>query len=336
MKNEKIINSWNKIEPNDETKQKIFDDITQKRQRKNKRPRFNKIAIIAAVMVVVLMLMGAGAAIYSEMIYFDLYGNIRFSAPYTSQRHEMDIFEYELWENKQDNEVWFMIKELSQKRGEQIVVLNPSKTITDYEELKSYLNSDGETIFKLPEYIPDGYEFSKAKIEFNLDENIDYEGLERVYYEEKFGNIYEKYIFPEVDKSINSISVFYSDCAEKNEKIIYYNIHLAMSDIENIRFGGPTMSNTTESEILEIPQFYHSIIFTDDNKAENYTINNLFALEMIQPVNILHMKIVSQTWQNYKKDYDKNDMYDEFDSIIYSLSALVPRSELIKMAESIK
>ena len=57
MKNEKIIDAWNKIKSSDETKQQIFNEITQKRIKNKKQPILRpKLKPLLATAIIIVML----------------------------------------------------------------------------------------------------------------------------------------------------------------------------------------------------------------------------------------------------------------------------------------
>jgi len=73
MKNEKIVNAWNKIEPGAETKQKIFDTIKTKQRQSSRRPafKFSKLIVAAAIMLSLTMIVSAVTIAYN--IYNGMY-----------------------------------------------------------------------------------------------------------------------------------------------------------------------------------------------------------------------------------------------------------------------
>jgi len=325
MKNEKIINAWNKIEPSDETKEKIFDDIMQKRQQKRKKnPRFIRKAIIAAALTVLLSIMSVMGYI-TAITVFDFDGKAKeYTPPYYmengSQSPEMAAFETEFYINDRDVFCFISYKEVSSS-------IPPSQKITDYEELKEYLDGD---VFILPQYIPDGYEFSRADIKYNLDGNINLEEFELIYYEEKFDRIYEKYLFPENQKiieNLGSITITYEKNGENWEKDeIIYSIEITPS--KNIQFAG------TEVEKLNLPQFEKSIFVKNEEHHIQYSIN---AIKSCSPKYCLNTVNISKIWRERHKGAV---IAQEYKTAFYNIRSFDDsentRDELIKIAESIK
>ncbi|MCL1858493.1 MAG: hypothetical protein FWF92_04595 [Oscillospiraceae bacterium] len=333
MKNEKIIDSWNKIEPDEETKQKIFGDIIKKQY--NKRPKFKRIMLVAAVMTGVLILMSATAVViyYHEAVYYDMKGNkIDMSEvylPHSEYGSEEFRFEQALRENKAEDEILFIIFFDYESRN------NPTKKIYDYNELINYLNDNGAEQLILPEYITYGYEFEHADVHLGLIGDIDYEEFESVYYEEKYGNIYEIYKLPEDKTCVENINLHY----HKNEREGYISIIINFiwsCNSETISFGSPGIVET-EPESLDMPQFKHSLIMSDKISSGSNPTWRFRAVKIIdKPVNILNAFFISKIW--YEKN-SKNFAFDtfEFDAVSYDInSSSVSRDEIIKIAESIK
>jgi len=340
MKNEKIINAWNKIEPGDETKQKIFENIMRKRQEKNKLPKFKKIMIIAAVATVVFMLMGAGVAgviYYYEMTYYDMNGNIRIIeeevhpiSSYESGSEEYE-FEEQLAANKENNAILFMLyKEENTNAHTKVRIYSLLKEIKDYEELKDYLKKNGGELLKLPEYIPDGYRFDFAQVNIEFSGDIDYEKIEPAYREEKFGNIYEKYILSGEQKQIRNIYVYYID---GKKQIIYESSFSGLENIDDMSFGTQAVINP-EPELIDIPQFERSLLMSFKSGFSQWSLKAVKSLD--EPVDIFNNLFISKTWrENQNETYLKNFKIYKNNHVVYTIYGL-SRGEIIKMAESIK
>lgn len=336
MKNEKIIDTWNKIEPDAETKQKIFDNITKKQNQKIKRPKFKNMLIIAAVISAVLVLMGAGIVVY-ETVYYDMSGNKReinfpsFSI-YEPGSDEYE-FEEELRKNIKNNELFFVHMSNSRTSSR---TSSPYKMIEDYDEFKEYLQNNGGEEFNLPEYLPKGFEFGYAQIFISITEDANYEEFEPIYYEEKFGNIYEKYLLPENQTRIESIIVYYRNGIKSISCFIGFSNH-TVDEIDDMIFGLSGRINT-EPEIIDIPQFERSTISSYKNGILN--INPTWYLKTVkitdEPVILFHNDFISKTWCE-KYEYLDSFRTWETNLIVYIIdSNSISRDEIIKIAESIK
>ena len=341
MKNEKIIDAWNKIEPDEETKQKIFGDILKKQHKK--RPKFKRLAVIAAVMAVLLVLTSAAVVVVlNEVVYYDINGNKRlnnwdsYDLRYMPESDEWK-FMIELCENKEDNEIIISVtpEELFKPLSS---IHQAYKTIEDYDELKEYLQNHGGEEFKLPGYLPERFEFDYSKVYITLSADSDYENLEQVYYEEKFGNIYEKYILPENQIRIQAVVVIYTD----GKMQISFSIHFMGGDIDRMVFG-TTLEIKKEPEVIDIPQFDRSLIISYKNGlfTDMWDIKAIKIMD--EPVNIFDANIISKTYRELQNDtFIKNFKINEYSSIYYNIMASsipfssVSREEMIKMAESIK
>lgn len=221
-----------------------------------------RVTIITAVIMMTMIMLVSATKLLISIKVFDFDGN----------PHIIDIsYESNLSVPTTDNP-----NDSDQK-------LYHQKFISDYDEFIKYMEGD---IFKLPQYIPDGYDFSAATVIF-FDENRD---------------------------NLKSIFVSY----EKNGTFISYSIDLLAPDaLDNLRFGG---IENTESEVLQLPQFYRNILLSHDFRIEEsggiFTQYSFLALNSI-PV----------------KEY----MGNEYGTIQYSINSMhITRNEIINMAESIK
>ena len=342
MKNEKIIEAWNKLEPDEAAENEIFNAIIQKQNRK-KRFKFKRVTVIAAIMGVALILGAAAAATYYEMVYVDMGGNIReidfpyFGSglvPYDPGSEEYK-FEWELINGKNEKELIYLWREDKYSTGAPARI-----TIDDYDELKDYLNTHGAERFSLPGYIPKGYEFKFAHVHIGLSDNSNYEEFEPVYYEEKFGNIYEKYLLPDNQTLAASVILYYY----KGKS--YIDCHIGFSTystIDDMPFYTPPPGSKTkkEPEILELPQFERVLMAPYKSFLDPLYIMAVKSLD--EPVYIYTDSFISRTWRTRNEELGVIDdiiKYNEADFISYIIGSSAPygisRGDFIKIAESIK
>ena len=327
LSGEEIKNIFAQIEtpeynPSDDVMKKIRQEV--KPRRKNKR----RILIIAAVFAAMIFMMSA-AGYWLTVTVFDFNGNIRWGEKFFHTPKTAEVFEFEngLIENKEENAVLFIIRNAEQQYPG-IQGFYPHKIIYDYEELRECAGEG----FKLPEYIPDGYKFSNARIDYRINGDINYEELEAAYYEEKFGNIYEKYILYEDDYSeyYYNISLWFNN----EDKQIVYNMSYSIADVDSLLFvPSPSMQVTSEPEVLNLPQFDRSIGVS--YIASNYQAHSISAAKFIEPFDIFNSDIVCKAWRELQINNYLNNT--EIGSVMYNISsASIPCEEIIKMAESIK
>ena len=203
--------------------------------------------------------------------------------------------------------------------------------IEDYEALQEFFKSLNNENLKLPEYIPDGYKFESAQISFFLPDGIDYEELEPVYREEKFGNIYEKYILPESSETVMSVHIRYVKGSRNFGSSINYSINFASANA--VGFGGTSEALREEPVLLDMPQFEHSMIAAYGNtKKPNWYFS---AVNSFEPFNVSGVYAVSKTWREYEDEAFWR-ITEEIGTVMYRIMSYEPREEVIKMAESIK
>lgn len=335
LKDEEIKNIFAEIET---PEYNPADDVIKKiKQGSNIKPRrkIKRIYVTAIVLSVALILMSAGVAISNIMkvTVYDMFGNatesemlIR-SGSYT--RPKMEAFAKDCGEDG-ENAIFYRIRENAEGDYDAETYPKP-KIIEDYNELKEYLNKiDGE-IYKLPEYIPNGYEFINAEIYFQVCDDINFDELEPVYYERKSDGIYEKYILPETKRSISSVYVIY----QKGEEHIRYSISFDSFDLKNTTLIVTDPSVKVETEMPDIPKFDVTAIAS--YSTGDYQVYSIRAVNHIEPFNILDMLAVNKTWRELKSSKESKMWSWEAGSVVYNASSPhISRDEIIKIAESIK
>lgn len=347
MKNDKIVNAWNEIESDDITKKEILNDIIKRQKKQAKRLRKRKMAvIIAAIPLTLVLLCAAAIIVYEAVVFYDMDGNIQEVTDISHTRYEPGTEEYdfeeELRNSREDNAIIFIFYEDADTQFPSINTIPAIKKIDDYEELKNYLQNNGGEEFKLPEYIPAGFDFEYASVSLGLSETTDYEEFEPVYREEKFGNVYEKYLLPENQTRVESVTVSYT-----NGKI-YLSCNASLSK-GSLAFG-TTVEVNTEPEVIDIPQFDRSLIMSYKNGSLNprpmWTIKAERSID--EPACVLDTLFISKTLREMQSARFNNKMYiknfgiKEYDMVNYWINATstlfsgVSRNEIIKVANSIK
>jgi len=288
-----------------------------------------RVLIIAAVVMTVLILMSATERMI-RMIIFDADGNsyIRYIPFFERFRpfkyDEQSVFERE-FDAQENNEN--LLRYVNRKDGN-ISWSPPYRNIYDYNEFLKY--TDGE-IFKIPQYIPDGYIFDNATVYFFIDENFDFDNAELIYREEKFGNIYEKYYIQENLYNIQGLTVWYAKEAGHDEDFICYSIELKNDNINDITYGG---NERTVFEKFDMPQFYSAVLLakTWGDSEEQITDYNFHAYNMISP---------KRYYSFFNKNIESKGQIplapNQYGIVgYYVVSHTAPRDEIIKMAESIR
>jgi hypothetical protein len=308
----------------------------------SKKPKFartKRIAIIAVASMLVLSLMSVGVAVYyHQMVYYDMQGNKRevtddmsYSIPKPGS--EESEFELSLRENMEESEILFMIAPSSTS------YYNKPIKICDYGELTAYLQNNGGEQLSFPEYIPQGYELDFAEVYVNLSGGVDYKDFEPVYYEEKFGNIYEIYKLPEDLTTVERVSLHYYKDKERIKGYILCHMNFTWSGGDKL-FGSSVTGNT-KSEVLDMPQFEYSLIVSSEiNHAwanrDDWELKLMAEKLTDNPVSILNVSFISKTWQKSNAMNFGGSSY-KFDAIDYNITSMsISRDEIIKMAESIK
>lgn len=335
LKDEDIKNIFAQIEtpeynPADDVIKKIKQSDNVKPKRKIKR-----IYVTAIVLSAALILMSAGVAISNIMkvTVYDMFGNATESEMLIRSgsyiRSEMEAFAKDYGEEG-EHAIFYRIRENAEGDYEAETYPKP-KIIKDYDELKEYLNKIDDEIYKLPEYIPNGYEFLNAEIYLQVCGDINFDELEPVYYEQKSDGIYEKYILPETKRSISSVYVTY----QKGEECIRYSISFDSFDLKNTTLIVTDPSVTVETEMLDIPKFDVTAIASA--LSGNYQVYSIRAVNHIEPFNILEILAINKTWREFQFS-KRNEVWSwEYGSVVYNVgSPHISRDEIIKIAESIK
>jgi len=315
----------------------ISADNTNDIKTKPKMPRLKRITIIVAVVMTGIILMSAGGLYWlgRKIFYTDGSSSLKYEwykprTPLTFSTDEQSLFEQEFqdWQTNENILIRIIYGEGSPIYGDDGITTHiydtPHRSIYNYDDLQKYIDGD---VFKLPQYIPDGYEFSNASITFFVDLSFDIENEEPIYREEKFGNIYEKYYIPENFDNINGIFVSYTngeDCW------IHYDISQAHSDFLDGTFGG--LENTA-GEVLKLPQFDRDILLTTpdyDFHGEIVTHRSFTGITLIKPKPVYGFDIVPGT------DIPKRYAYEYKTARYNIITHYLSRDEIVKMAESIK
>jgi len=318
MNKENIKDMFEQIEtPEYDPAGEIIKKINQGYRIKPKLSRRKRLMIIAAATMAVIILMGAGLNMITMRV-FDADGNSFLKYIPFDQRFrpitEQTIFEREFRDYDNSENILIVISEGGGGFGLGL----PKRDIYDYDELQKYL--DGE-IFKLPEYIPDGYEFGNAVVNFYLDEDFDLETAELLVREEKFGNIYEKYYIPENPGNVNWLYLCYVKEENGEEFQLWYDICLMPPFYIDTNFSGTV---NTEGEILQMPQFDRNIILStehDYGEGQKFTQHSFSGIKIIPA----------------KQTHGIMRVSDYYGTAGYSINThSLPREEIIKIAESIR
>ena len=342
--------------PIGDIKQKINQGYTIK-------PRFSrtKARAICAFALVAAIFMTSVMAVYAINEYnmrktkaFDLDGNTHdiYVADYDYDPPE-DLKFFNQIVSEQESENILTLGVISEDRESVEYVWLPHKIIRDYEELQKYL--DGE-IFKLPQYIPDGFEFAQATITFFVDKDFDYATADLIAREDKSGDIYEQYYIPENLNNIKSISINY---AKGGVQSLVYVMGLFYKEADMLTIW----EDNTQSEVLQLPQFQsNTLLSTENEKTDSafrtitYKLNATNPISIRQGYSFLTQRAILSKSKGEKfwgqSDYDMV-MYDilatsltdideerQNDGSLYYYvdpdGAYASRDEIIKIMESVK
>ena len=313
------------------------DDVMRKIKTRSAIPRKKHAIVTAAAVVSIIILLTGAAGYFIDYKSIDFFGNetiqrifrgkdMRERTLSDPRSEEQRLFENEFFNGENGGIVWEGIFDsLETNIGTNIVPY--TRRIDDFTELENYLSG---SIFSLPAYIPAEYEFSHAEIEHFLSED-DLKRSRLIYSEEKFGVLYEKYTFNEIDAGkIKRIFIYY----KKGENENFY-IHCYLGD-SVVKIGGPA---EMKSEVLTLPNAEKSIFtsysFVDFGKETTQSTVHLSS--DIVPVKTLYPHILNESV--YKRAVDGNNMdkYSETHSaILYHIdSYYLSRDEIIKIAGSI-
>jgi len=303
---------------------------------KPKRVKRIKRALIIAIIAAVILLMGAAVNMYVIKIFNNDGSSYLQYMPFRRKTFTDEELERLEWQGEfffgEDSE---NIVGITFYNDGTIGVNDARKNIQNYDEFTEFIKQTDKNIIKLPQYIPDGYEFYNAYVMFYIDENFDYESAELTERAEKFGNIYEKYYIPENPENIYNIGVSYIN-TKKTEESINFNIWLHEPESVNTNRSGV---ETSQLEILQIPQFYYSSLMSTDytENGKKWTSYDFLATNKIPVKRYLRQGIIVKHFH----EADVNKYYDtsahELGSVHYIILAnFLSREEVIKMAESIK
>ena len=306
-----------------------FEEKTGARLKRADIKSFKPRIIIAATIIAALFLMGAGFSLIAIRV-FDADGNsfLQYIPFYQRirplQNDAQSIFEREEFYADNENLLLF----IKQKNGDVGWNDEPKRIINDYDELQKFIDGD---IFKLPQYIPGGFEFSEAVITFFIDENFDFDNAELVYREEKFGDIYEKYYIPENLDNLKSISIFWETNTEPRNQI-NYGIWLIADEVNDITLSGHA---NTEIEKFEMPQFDRAVMLTTIQKYDRDKIATYYTFNAYNPIPA--KRFYSFFNKHLESQGVSHRIPAEYITVGYSINPSgLSRNEIIKIAESIR
>lgn len=291
-----------------------------------------RVLIIAAVLCLVAAALGAVELIGWQS--FNLFGkrveneNITASTPIPPNMQNADPF------TEQDN-LFVSDSQLGESR---LVVLEGGSGGTsgigsydsgDLNAIAAYVNNASSPLL-LPSYIPDGYVFTKGKVELYLDvKSLD---SELVSSEVKDGKIYEIYKLPEgYDKKIRAVTLNY--LGENGEKL-RYQIMLSYALNENTAFshGAP---ESAEAEQIKILGFDEAIMIHDGEKS-NFYLNIAVLYKEIPEINAVFSLVFALHPSENMPHFSEEAYIETYSAFIVSIKTeSLSVEELIKIAESI-
>ena len=317
----------------------ITDKINQGYKIKPGISRFKRTLIIVASVISVVILMGAALDFYVVRVFNEDGSSYLEFRPF---RHRTPPEGEELERLQWENEFFYggnsgNILGLTFYGDGATGRANIQKAIYDYGEFLELMNHADSEIFKLPQYIPEGYEFFNAWVIFYIDENFDCENTEPIERVEKYGNIYEKYYVPENPENIENMSVSFVNGEIGNS--INYSIWLHEFQA-NRRISG---AENSQLEILQMPQFYRSSIMSTDytENGKSWTMYSFSGINTCPVKRYLTAGAFSKEYREKRRNYS---FTGELGSVEYGIGSYYgigedfapSRDEIIKMAESIK
>ena len=290
-------------------------------ERVRTRPR-RRVLMIAVTFAAVWALIGAGV-VMKEMVVFDFENG---AVKIILRDPNFLLF-------SDDNTMLELTKEFyaEGKEGELRIVYDPENRssmhkyfgpkITDYETLKAYIS---ESDFLLPEYIPEGYEFVSAGIDYLLPPERDKILLTDKY--EKDGFVFYIYeLKEELRTLIKSLNIFYSlnAATEFGKDFIYYSVDLENSGTKQLMDAGSVVEEITTEYFAK---FY---IITPEKEQIPYGRGRV----EISPIKTL------PAFNLINNESGENETYI-YDRLVYGFSAgmdgILSPDKIIKMAESLK
>lgn len=211
MKNEKIISALDSVVLSEEASQRIYENVVSEKTAPCRRVSKRFVAVLAAVLVIVLAAGTVAATVIIsgqkkyEYTIVDMEGNVSYgSAEYTEDTDSQeDVYNLEWLKNNSSYTVLAIESNSSSTSFSGLC-----RNVYDYDELKALIPD--ESLLQLPQYVPEGFEFSEAYIGLYLTEE-DVSNASKI--GEAFmseGSIYQCYQFPEsIEDNIECVTVVY-------------------------------------------------------------------------------------------------------------------------------
>ena len=324
----------NKEQVRDNCHSKITANVISNGTIKSERPWRKRPALIAMIISVIMLMGATGYYILITQTVFDLDGNAfvqRFFVRNPAIRRQLneenlarDIFEREFIDSiTEPNRLIVINRSAGCGRNNSEVL--PIPHFYDYAEWQEFAAMLDDGTIKLPNYIPERFEFEHGVVRFFICTSFDFDALELIRREEYLGNIHEEWYFPKELVNLNNISVvsIHYRCVLTDHRLFFEIVLDALDETAHRTFGGGHNDSRAEiSEILQIPQFERNLMLSIDGDESAH---------WFWGINLLDAPIswISGCWGR--------DVILEYRSVMYHIgSADITRDEIIRMAESIR
>lgn len=317
MKNEKIVSAFDSIALSEEASQRMYESIVSSAEHKPKRIASKRfVTVLAAAIVMVL----AAGTVFAKVVLPELnkeeVSRVTMDGEIITGTIVYDIdtesdTENNEWLNEHSSYTKLAVESKNKSTG--FCGLNTSTD--NYNEFESLITENG--MLSVPEYIPEGFEFSKAYVRLYITE----EDAEGAVQEETFifdDTLYQCFQFPEsIKDNVETITVEY--CSDSGEKISFMSTLLAGEFYLSAE-------KNAEVKVLNIKGFDKAICVSDK------LMTSCAAVNYINPVTVLTANSVG-----YKEraEFHKTDELD-LGNVKYYMENYTVKSETVSADELLK
>lgn len=345
MKNnetEHLKNMYKKIvTPEYDAKDKVLKEIDRQRG----VPRLNKKVLIAAIVCLILLMIGtAGAAgLLEHMLVFKTPEDEKIIAQYDeSVPAPTPVPALEDIVIDEQDEVFIMrqfIDEIQpgefrsafsfdEQNGtgtgtEEVSIIKSD----DFDEIVNYLKNS-ITPLPIPKYTPKGYEFVRGEIYLYLDESI----LDSEPYKAWEDNGINYYIFHLNEEYQRNIEMYSLKFTDKNGNDIDIWMHLSPMMQEGHGFGA---SETAVAEYIDVAGFDESLLIYDKEKQYSY----MYSLALYKDTDPVYTVVFSSIkYDEYMNaEMAERDYTDTLQNMVIRITADdISRKEILKIADNLK
>lgn len=197
----------------------------------------------------------------------------------------------------------------------------------DFEEIIKYLQNSN-TPLPIPKYIPKGYEFVKGQIYLYLDESI----LDSEPYKAWEEDGINYYIFQLSEGYQRNIEVYSLEFTDKNGNDVDIRMHLSPMMQGGHGFGA---SETAVAEYIDIKGFDESLLIYDKEKQYSYMYN----LALYKDIDAIYSVNFSSKLHDEFMNFDNTnyDYTESLQNIMIRITAdEISKKEILKIGEHMK